>query len=557
MEKRQFRALHRVFLLRIVSLDLLSSDGDPVRLLGQLAALLAAISMTFCLPLLVMGGYSAQFASIMEHCLPATTMLVTGLIAILSWDSILPDRQDVLILGPLPVEPRTIFLAKLAAIAYLIGLSVIAVNAFSGLLWPLYFGSNGEIAALARSFAAFWITTFLAAAFMLLSVLTLQGVASQLLPRQAFLRVSASIQTAGFCLMLGMYILEPSLESPDALSASENHRLLEWLPSYWFFGAFQILNGSPGRLQPIHAALAHRAWIATGLVLLGAIATLMLSYFRTMRKLIEEPEIAASQNRWTSLLRFGGALPAAISIFSLLTLLRSRQHRVILSFYYGAGLAIAAVYLKTLLLMQIRTPGATVVLFGQPLLAASTVMMCVAVAAVRLVSGLPITLGANWIFQITELRPPRAYLEAVRAALLLVGVAPIWAASGALFFSLWPWRMAAEHMLLLALIGAILVELCLIRFRKIPFTCSYLPGKGNMQFVFWAFGLIVLPLVDLVTKLEMKALDSSLGFAAATGVLGLMLLCVKILASKTQTAPSIRFEENGEPLISALQLDRG
>jgi len=557
MEKRQFRALYRVFLLRIVNLELLSAEGDPVRLLGQLAALLAAISMTFCLPLIVMGGYSAGFALTMEHCLPATTMLVTGILSILNWDSILPDRQDVLILGPLPVEPRTIFLAKLAAIAHLIGLSVFAVNAFSGLLWPLYFGSNGGILALARSFVAFWVTTLLASAFMLLSVLTVQGLVSQLLPRQAFLRLSALIQTAGFCLILGMYILEPSLELPDALNAPENHRLLEWLPTYWFFGAFQILNGSSGLARSIDTALAYRAWAATGVVLLGALATLMLSYFLRMRKLVEEPEIAASQNRWSSLLRFGGALPAAITIFSLLTLLRSRQHRVILSFYYGAGLAIAVVYLKTLLLLQIHPSGVAVVPFGSPLLAASMVMMCIAVTAVRLVSGLPITLGANWVFRITELWPPKAYLAAVRCTLLMAGVAPVWAASGALFFFLWPWRMAAEHMLVLTLIGLILVELCLLHFRKIPFTCSYLPGKGNMQFVFWAFGLIVLPLIDLAAKVEMRSLNSVLSFGVMVVLLGLVLLCTRILASKTQTAPSIQFEECDEPLISALQLHRG
>ena len=117
--------------------------------------------------------------------------------------------------------------------------------------------------------------------------------------------------------------------------------------------------------------------------------------------------------------------------------------------------------------------------------------------------------------------------------------------------------MAAEHMLVLTLIGLILVELCLLHFRKIPFTCSYLPGKGNMQFVFWAFGLIVLPLIDLAAKVEMRSLNSVLSFGVMVVLLGLVLLCTRILASKTQTAPSIQFEECDEPLISALQLHRG
>ena len=46
-----------------------------------------------------------------EHFLIATTMLVVGLFAVLSWNSTFPDRRDVLILSPLPVPARTLFLA--------------------------------------------------------------------------------------------------------------------------------------------------------------------------------------------------------------------------------------------------------------------------------------------------------------------------------------------------------------------------------------------------------------------------------------------------------------
>ena len=45
-----------------------------------------------------------------QHFLIATTMLVMGLFAVLSWDSTFLDRRDVLVLAPLPVRPRMIFL---------------------------------------------------------------------------------------------------------------------------------------------------------------------------------------------------------------------------------------------------------------------------------------------------------------------------------------------------------------------------------------------------------------------------------------------------------------
>jgi hypothetical protein len=190
MESRQFRVLYRVFLLRVVDLELLSADGDPTRLLGQFAALLAAISFLFCTPLVLASGKIDESSLwTVEHALIAMTMLVIGLFSVLNWDSIFPDKRDVLVLAPLPVRPRTIFMAKLSALAYALGISTLALNVFTGLLWPLYFCSTVSLVGIIRSFISYWVTITLAAAFMFFLVLTVQGMASQLLPRQLFLRV--------------------------------------------------------------------------------------------------------------------------------------------------------------------------------------------------------------------------------------------------------------------------------------------------------------------------------------------------------------------------------
>ena len=46
----------------------------------------------------------------------------------------------------------------------------------------------------------------------------------------------------------------------------------------------------------------------------------------------------------------------------------------------------------------------------------------------------------------------------------------------------------------------------LIGFEKIPFACSYLPGKGNLHFVFWACALFLLPLINAAAQFEMQIL---------------------------------------------------
>src|SRR6266568_4439306 len=114
MTKLQFRILYREFLFRIVDLELLAPQGDIGKLLGQFAALLVIVSFWVLLPAVaVTGSPPSELALIFTW----TTMLVVGLFAILSWESMFPDRRDVLVLSPLPVPGRTLFLAKVAAVA--------------------------------------------------------------------------------------------------------------------------------------------------------------------------------------------------------------------------------------------------------------------------------------------------------------------------------------------------------------------------------------------------------------------------------------------------------
>src|SRR5579862_771623 len=114
MTRLQFRVLYRVFLFRTVDLELLSASaqGDSSKLLGQLAGILIFFSSMLALGALFSDSrrMTPPAKLTMEHFLISTTMLIVGLFAVLSWDTILPDRRDVLVLGPLPVRNRTLFL---------------------------------------------------------------------------------------------------------------------------------------------------------------------------------------------------------------------------------------------------------------------------------------------------------------------------------------------------------------------------------------------------------------------------------------------------------------
>ena len=113
-----------------------------------------------------------------EEFLISTTMAVAGLFAVVAWNTVLPDRRDSFVLGPLPVRIRTVFAAKLTSL----GVAIFAVNAFTGMGFPS-FGAG------LRGPAAYWITMSAAGLFVFCAFLAVQGLAAHLLTYRLFLRV--------------------------------------------------------------------------------------------------------------------------------------------------------------------------------------------------------------------------------------------------------------------------------------------------------------------------------------------------------------------------------
>src|ERR1700739_4765544 len=147
MNALHFRLLYREFLLRIIDLELIAPQGDMSKLLGQFAALLIIVSLWLS-P--VVGALSASqpagftgviLSWVVAHFLISTTILVVGLFGVLSWNALFPDRRDILVLSPLPVPARIILLAKLAAGATALALSISALNLFTGLVAPFGFAT--------------------------------------------------------------------------------------------------------------------------------------------------------------------------------------------------------------------------------------------------------------------------------------------------------------------------------------------------------------------------------------------------------------------------------
>src|ERR1051326_4098879 len=228
MTKVQFRALYREFLFRMVDLEMLSPEGDARQLFGKFASLLIFLSSMLSVGALFTDTRRLTPEKLllldwgMEHFLIKTTMLAAGLFAVLSWDSSFPDRRDLMVLSPLPIRARTLFLAKLAALGAALGVTAGALNIGTGITWPMIFMPVGTgFRGLLRCYAAYWISVTAAGAFIFCSILAVQGMAAQL-PRRRFLSLSAALQMGAFCLFLCVYFLQPSLTNPRAVAAPDS-----------------------------------------------------------------------------------------------------------------------------------------------------------------------------------------------------------------------------------------------------------------------------------------------------------------------------------------------
>jgi len=247
-------------------------------------------------------------------------------------------------------------------------------------------------------------------------------------------------------------------------------------------------------------------------------------------------------------------------LFSVRTLLRSRQHRVILAFYLGIGFALVIFLMNALLQEQERLGTSTGVLSHQvnvPLLASTAVMMSAWIVGIRIVFAMPLELRANWVFRVTAVRGTLAYLAASRRPLFVLAVAPVWVGSAALLFSIWPWRAVLQHLVVLGLWGTILAYLCLHGFQKIPFTCSYLPGKSPLTFVFLGVAAFLNLLIG-GANLERRALDSPATYAAMVAVLAIAAICAgwRTMARAKSEESEVQFEESLTPTILVLGLNR-
>lgn len=492
-----------------------------------------------------------------EYFFIVLSMTVTGAVAVWRWDAIFPDRRDYINLVPLPISTRTIFFANLSAVLFLVGLIAVDVNAASCILFPMV------VAAMQTKFLFFVKFAVLHAAVVVLSsvfaffaVFCCLGLLMALLPPTMLKRVSTYVR--GLVVIYLVTLLCTSFAVPYNLWRA-NSTTPAWaylFPSAWFLSLCQVLRG---RASPPLVGLSHLAVPGLIVCVFVALVTYAIGYRRHFIRIPEMTKtVAASRLRQSplgaSFQRFVSPTPFLRGCFPFVwkTLLRSEIHRLVVTAAAGLGLVLAsqaamnAVQSSKSLRQAAMSPDAISIPY---------ILTFLLIIGLRVVFEIPTDLRSNWIFQLLLDRDRQECTVLARKVILSVVLPLVLLATLPLYARLETFTVACLHALVAATWTILLTDIVLIRFRKLPFTCTMPVFKQHSIVMLLAFCFGYLIYAVSIPEFESSALREPVQVLSIVPVMLIAWLVPRYLARNTPDVErKLIFEESASRNFELLRL---
>jgi hypothetical protein len=549
--QRPFALLLKVFRDRFFENDSASPGGGFQTNITQVIGFLAAVGLVvayYVLPSFL--GLSLSPPT--PHSIVALRGLrlfftmysfgVAGFGAIFHWDMLFPDRRDFLVLAPFPIRLWELVAAKFAALLLFLLLLAIPVNLGPDFMVAMAAMAPKLHATGLRLTGAQIVATGGAFVFAFLAVAALQGVLINLTSPKIFRRISPWIQMGGMSLtvltMLGFPVYSAFLQT------GIEHRQF-WLylfPPVWFSGIYELFLGGPNEVL---VSLGKYAFEMTAAAVGVVAVTWALGFRRHFRRTLETEDAPHRPRRWnTPRWLVGTAEEGAIFGFIGKTLARSQKHQFFLAAYLSAGLSAAA-------LVGTAVRDGKIVLSADGARAMAFVLGFFFITAFRAAFQFPAELAANWLFRVTESRWTEVSRSATRKLVLAVGLIPAVLLALPVEILQGGWVTVLEHAAVQLIAAALLIEALFWNFDKVPFTCSYFPGRTSLALlvVLYVYGLTgyAFHMADLEVVMERNWGIAVLFF----GVTGWALAWSWRRRPGVET---VRFD-GSEPVIQTLELN--
>jgi hypothetical protein len=547
-----FRLLRELFQTRFLENDMVSPDGgfdsNVFQILGALATpglFISLFTMPVFMELAVQppGPTVDWTIRIYRLFFPAWSFAVTGFATIFEWDVLFPDRRDFLILAPFPVRTRDLFAAKFAALGIFVLALTIAVNFFPTVLLPIFSAAVPKLrgTGLIRLCIAQIGATAGASAFAFFAVAAFQGLLINITTPRIFLRMSPAVQMCGMSVMVFALLTFPIYSMLLRHTAESHPQWLLFFPPIWFTGLYDLLL--PGG-DSNFACLGAYGLEAVGIAIAVFALTWALGFRRHYRRMLESEDTTSRAPRSNPAGRFiTSPEERAIFDFSGKTLARSTKHRLFLATYLSVAISFGL--LVTIVVRAGRIGVSEDGLRSFPFLIAFFV-----ISGFRAALQFPAELASNWIFQLTEAYWAEVSRSATRKRVLFGGLVPALALVLPFEIAIWGVRPGALHVLFQLAGGSVLIEVLFWNFDKVPFTCSWFPGKANLAFLAAAYLYGFTTYAFHMADLE-KTIDGNI--AAAMWFFALAALVLVACGRRHPAAGAVRFDAS-EPEIQKLDL---
>ena len=482
----QTRLLARTFFSRMFESDLMPEGLPQVQLM--LWGTLLAATPTTGYPLLIRHPVFDSDRII----LITLTMVAIGFVALIIWDGVFPDRRDVRILGPLPIANHRFVFARLTALGQVFLLFAAPVCIPQAIMIAMIAAGYGGPIGRIHGTAAHFVTVTLAATFVFSLLIAVQCLLLLAFGRRAAQSASMAFQVLFAVGLVQMLVFLGEMGRVlGAASAGQGLGLAVFLPPTWFLGLHGVLTGSDHALAQPLARLAIGGNIVAVLLAVGLYAS---TYSHLSRRALEGPaprgwrprHVAVASGLLNRRTGFNSPLRRAIRQFAVRTLVRSRTHRMMLAVYGGIALALVV---SSAASVAMRDNGAGLWRPGIAMLSMPLILQFLLLVGLRVITAVPSEPKGRWAFRAGEPADRHEAVSATRDTMLVTVVLPtaiLALAQGVTFWGIWP---GVSHGAFVLVIGTLFSELLVSRTAKLPFACTYFPGKSRV-FTLWPLYLI-------------------------------------------------------------------
>jgi hypothetical protein len=330
----------------------------------------------------------------------------------------------------------------------------------------------------------------------------------------------------------------------NALIVEEN-ALIYLLPPFWFLGLFEVMIGHHSL---IFGTLARMAWTALAISCFVSVLSYTISYRSSMQKGFQSAGLAhypfsGIRKLWTWILHktlLKEPVERANFHFVAQTAFRRQEHML----YWGSFVAVgmAFVYLGLFVIKSGYLSDSSLHL--NVLLSFPLIMSFFILVGLRFAFSVPADLNANWIFKIMDKRKLEMAYGGAHKFMLCAVMIPLLVIFVPCYLLIWGPGFVFLHIVYVAVLSLILIELLLFRFEKLPFSCMYLPGKANIKLWWPAYIIGCVVFSYETTVLERWILQDKIRYVVLIIIAGLIF--IRLSRNRTlflKRLDAIQFEE--------------